>query len=76
MKPCPECGEPMRLAAGQWIHATPGRCRTISLRASAEEMRQHGRLGGPLNRAAPSGRIEDRRFRYLTPQQTPLPGGD
>jgi hypothetical protein len=65
MKPCPDCGEPMRLMARQWVHARSARCRTITLRATEEDVQQFSagkaRNGTPM----PGGKGEWR-FRYLT----------
>lgn len=70
MKPCPQCGAPLHLAANRWIHASPAHCLLITLLATPQEIAQHGappalpgaryRKGG----ASPSG---EWKFGYLAP---------
>jgi hypothetical protein len=89
MKPCPECGEAMRLAAGQWIHVRPGRCHTVTLRATTEEIQRHASVApGPSDRPhqtagtrdgrqpAPPDRGGGWRFGYLTPESAAPSTGD
>jgi hypothetical protein len=77
MKPCPECGEAMRLAAGQWIHVKPGRCHTVTLRATPEDLQhQTGGTAGRADRSHQTGKDGGWRFSYLTPESLAPPGGD
>lgn len=66
MKPCPECGEMMRLAMGRWVHVTPGSCHTVTLQATAEELRQHARPALRTHGQQVAGWHERGRFYYLS----------
>jgi hypothetical protein len=77
MKACPECGEAMRLAAGQWIHVKPGRCHTVTLRATPEDLQRHG-VGAPgrSDRSHQGETSGGWRFSYLTPESLGPSGND
>lgn len=70
MKPCPQCGAPLHLAANRWIHASSAHCLLISLLATPEELAQHGTaptLPGLRYRARAGTPEREGKFRYLAP---------
>jgi hypothetical protein len=75
MKPCPECGALMRLAMGQWVHQARGVCRTLSLRATEEEVRRYGAVPVRGPRETIPRWESGQRFRYLSTEGLKNPPG-
>jgi hypothetical protein len=68
MKPCPQCGAPLHLAANRWIHTSPVHCLLITLLATAEEIAQNPaapHLPGARYRKAAGPRAGEGKFGYL-----------
>jgi hypothetical protein len=70
MKPCPQCGAPLHLAANRWIHASPAHCLLITLLATPDEISLYGTsptLPGARYRKADAAQERKWKFRYLAP---------